>query len=278
MLKVNNIIEAHKQVKDFKEKFEIYELNSIEEVKSFLQKDEQEWLNYRKSEYNLKSQLEPLEIQFNSYLKTNNLLLAGETLEKAKTLLKGLGDIKLLKSWKASEERFIRLKISVEVEKSLSKVSELTDNYDFKTANSILDKALEKVISNKLNDLKQKIEAKKKYIIDAETKYNKLEKDIADLEILVKKNVSENDFQRAIDNINQIIKISRFIGKTKFLEEYSQYVEKIENKIHNIKKEDETKNIIKNLNFEGIEAVSKEEYLLASEKYEEIIKLLRKMQ
>ncbi len=282
LLEKDRVIEAHQQVRRFKEKFsKLYEIDSIGIIKEFLDKDEKTWNEYSKSEYNIKKQLEPLDIQFNSYLSTTNFLLASETLEKAKILLVKLKDANLLKMWEVNQSKFIKLKNSIElkqfVEESLKNVSELTDNYEFNDAKKILDSSLELVNKHRSVEYKQRLEAKKKSVIDAEAKYAQLEEELRELEELVKSNVSKNLFQNAINNLNQMIKISRFIGENRFLEKYTQYVEEIEKRINNIKRNEETKNIIKTVNVQGIEAIKREEFSNAIEKFEDIVNLLKKI-
>jgi len=282
LLKEDNFYEAHQRVSRFKEKFnKLYEIDSIEVIKEFLINDEKTWSEFSKTEYKIKKQLEPLDIQFTSYLSTNNLLLASETLEKAKLLLVKLKDANLLNTWEVNESKFIKLKNSIDlkktVEDTIKNVSELTDNYEFNDAKKIINSTLEYVNKHKAMEYKQRLEAKKKSIIDAEAKYAQLEKELKELEELVKLNVSKNLFQNAIENLNQMIKISRFIGETQFLEKYSMYVEEIENKINDIKRNEETKKTIKILKIQGIEAMKREEFSNAIENFKDIVNLLKKV-
>jgi len=73
-------------------------------------KENNKIIEIEKQQNTLKKQLEPLEIQFNSYISTNNITLAEETLEQAKTLLKKLKDTETLKMWETSEAIFLELK------------------------------------------------------------------------------------------------------------------------------------------------------------------------
>lgn len=282
LLKKENVNDAHQEVSRFKEKFsKLYEIDSIEGIKEFFDKDEKMWSEYSTTEYNIKKQLEPLDIQFKSYLSTNNVLLANETLEKAKILLVKLKDANLLRMWETNNSKFIKLKNSIElkqtVEESLKNVSELTSNYEFNDAKKILDSTLALVNKDRSLEYKQRIETKMKSIIDAEAKYAQLEKDLRELEDQVKLNVSKNLFQNAINNLNQMIKISRFIGETQFLDKYTKYVEEIENKINNIKRNETTKNTIKILNVQGNEAIKREEFSNAIQKFKDIVNMLKKI-
>ena len=89
LLKSEDIENAHILIENFKRKFEkVLELEEIPQIKEFLVKDDLLWKNYENKQFVLNQQLEPLEIQFNSYIKTNNLKLAQEILNKAEELLK----------------------------------------------------------------------------------------------------------------------------------------------------------------------------------------------
>ncbi len=211
---------AHDLVQTFKQYYEKkIDLNSFSNVNEFLSRDSKIWNEFITREQNLIRQLEPLEIQFNSYVSTNNLSLAGETLEKARVLLKKLSNSRILKMWETSESMYLELRkryvLNEIIEKDLNEVSRLTENYEFDKAKRILDSKIEYLEKEGFTEHNKEIEAKKIYILEAESKYLKLEDELKVLEDLIKDNITRNHFKQAIDNISQIIKISRFIGKTK---------------------------------------------------------------
>ena len=223
-----NIEEAHDLVQAFKQHYEKnIDLNSFSNVNEFLSRDSKIWNEFITREQNLIRQLEPLEIQFSSYVSTNNLSLAGETLEQAKALLKKLTNSNILKMWETSEKMYLELRkryvLNEIIEKDLKEVTKLTENYEFDKAKRILDSKIEFLEKEGLSEYNKDIEAKKIYILDAESKYLKLEDELKALEVLIKDNITHNHFKQAINNISQIIKISRFIGKTKNIERFDEY-------------------------------------------------------
>jgi len=242
-------------------------------------KEKDKFIEIENQQNTLKKQLEPLEIQFNSYISTNNITLAEETLEQAKTLLEKLKDAETLKMWETSKAMFLELKkridINKDVERSLAEVSRLIDNYEFDKAKQILNSKIEFLRKEDFLDSQQKLKIKMKSLIDAEDKYLKLENDLKDLESEIKQNVSQNQFEQAIDNIKKIIKISRFIGKNHYLEKYTEYIDIIENKIREVSKSEEFKTKINNLNIQGIEALKYDDYSGALEIFKEILNLLK---
>jgi len=242
-------------------------------------KENNKIIEIEKQQNTLKKQLEPLEIQFNSYISTNNITLAEETLEQAKTLLKKLKDTETLKMWETSEAIFLELKkkidINEDIEHSLAEVSRLIDNYEFDKAKQILNSKIEFLQKEDFLDHQQKLKIKMKSLIDAEDKYFKLEEDLKDLESKIKQNVSQNQFEQAINNIKKIVKISRFIGKNNYLKKYTEYIDIIENKIREVSKSEELKTKVNNLNIQGIEALKYDDYSGALEIFKEILNQLK---
>jgi hypothetical protein len=280
LIENNKIEEAHDIVQTFKQYHEKnIDLNSFNNVREFLSRDSKIWNEFSTKEKNIIKQLEPLEIQFNSYINTNNLSLAGETLEKAKTLLKKIVNIEILKMWETFEIMFLELRkihvLDESIEEDLREVSILTENYEFDKAKGILDIKIEYLEKEGLTEYNQKIEAKKKFVFDAENKYLKLENDLAALDVLIKDNIANNHFKQAISNINQIIKISRFIGKTKNVERFNEYINILEKKITLAALAEKIAIRVKELNLQAIWALKKEDYDNSLLIFKEIIELIK---
>jgi len=122
LLKQNEIKNAHELLQTFKKYYEKdMNLTSFKRVKDLFFEDEKLWNDFHTNQLNIIKQLEPLEIQFNSYINTNNLLLAGETLEKARNLLTALKDPKVLNMWETSEAMFLELKKKYNLDEDIEK-------------------------------------------------------------------------------------------------------------------------------------------------------------
>ena len=280
LIETENFEEAHDLVQTFKQYYEKkVDLNSLSKVKEFLSRDSKIWNEYITRELNTIRQLEPLEIQFKSYINTNNLSFAGETLEKAKTLLKKLTNNEILKMWETSEIMYLKLRkkyvLTEIIEKDLNEVSRLTENYEFDKAKRILDSNIDYLEKEGVTEYFKDIEAKKVYLLDAESKFLKLEEELKDLEALIKDNISQNHFKQAISNISQIIKISRFIGKTKNIERFDEYIELLENKIKLEAEIEKIANTVKDLNSQAIWAFKVEEYNNSLLIFKEIIEIIK---
>ncbi len=275
-----NIEEAHDLVQTFKQYHEKnIDLNSFSNVKEFLSRDSKIWNEFITREQNLIRQLKPLEIQFNSYVRTNNISLAGETLEKAKALLKKLSNSRILKMWETSETMYLELRkryvLKEIIEKDLNEVSRLAENYEFDKAKRILNSKIEYLEMEGFTEHNKEIEAKKIYILDAENKYLKLEDELKALEDLIKDNITRNHFKQAIDNISQIIKISRFIGKTKNIERFDEYINLLEKKIKLGAEVEKIANRVKKLNLLAIGALATEDYDNSLLVFKEIVEVIK---
>ena len=283
MGKFDEAIKIAEEIMDKAEEAKLYSI--VREEGEFIAdlykktKENNKLIEIEKQQNTLKKQLEPLEIQFNSYISTNNITLAEETLEQAKTLLKKVKDTETLKMWETSQAMFLELKkkidINKDIELSMAEVSRLIDNYEFNKAKQILNSKIEFLQKEDFLDYQQKLKIKMKSLIDAEDKYLKLEEDVKDLESDIKQNVSQNQFEQAINNIKKIIKISRFIGKNHYLEKYTEYIDIIENKIREVSKIEELKIKVTTLNVQGIEALKYDDYSGALEIFKEILSQLK---
>ena len=276
----DKIADAHDLLQTFEQHYrKDMSLTSFKRVKELFLEDEILWNEYHTRQLDLIRQVEPLEIQFNSYINTNNLVLAEETLHQAKKLLGSLKDKKIRKSWENIEAKFTELKKNYDldnnIENNLRMVSTFTETYEFDKAKDLLKSNIDLLKKMGLPDHVQKLESKLKYVIDAESKYLKLEGDIKELESVINQNVSQNQFKEAINNINQIIKISRFIGKTSSLENYTKYIDILEEKIKINAKIEDASYVIKRLNAEGFEALKNEDYVVSLEIYKRIVDLIK---
>jgi len=275
LISENEIFEAHKAVQRFIQKFEnLYDFNSLPEITEFIKKEVSLWNNYTNEQNTLKKKLEPLEIQLNSYLATNNTNLAIEALNKAKSLLRNISDQNITKRWETLESMVLELKKQIDsikdVDKSIERISNLTDSYQFEDAMNLLDSTIDYAKQKGLGDYERKLSTKKKSILDAEEKYNKLINDIKELEEEVKNNLSDYLFEKAQDNCEQIIKISRFIGRKDYLEMYSQLDKDIKQKLREFNRLEKLKRNVKDLNSQGLAFLKEGNFNEALTKFKQI--------
>lgn len=271
----NKIYEAHEAVQKFIQKFDsLYDLNSIPEINEIIKKEQNLWKNYNNEQNNLKKKLDPLEIQLNSYLATNNIILASETVKKAKILLKDLNDTNITKKWETLESMVSELKkqsdVVKTVEDTIEKISNLTDNYQFEDAKKLLERIINFVKEKDLTYYERNLSSKKKTILDAEEKYNKLLNDVKSLEEEVKHNLSNYLFEKAQENCEQIIKISRFIGKNDYVKMYTELNDEIKQKLREFNLLEKLKRNVKDLNSQGLAFLSEGDLNEALTKFKKI--------
>jgi hypothetical protein len=125
-----------------------------------------------------------------------------------------------------------------------------------------------------LKSYNKQFEIKKKTIIDAENKYNKLITEINALEKTIKDNFTSGLFQEALLNCDQIVKISRFIGKNKYVDMYSQLGDEIKAKLREYQQFKTLRNSVVALNEDGLGALDDDNFEHVLENYKKIKKLL----
>jgi hypothetical protein len=266
-LEIGEFENSHVLIENFKRKFEkVIELGEIHQIKEFLDRDGLLWQNYEKKQSILKKQLDPLEIQFNSYVKTNNLKLAQDTLNKAEELLKQVDSSAsvLRKTWQSYKEqlneRIYEKDIEKKVSTSLDKISLFTDSYQFQEGRELihdLDDIIDKIRSPQYI---KEFEIKKKSLIDAEEKYNKLFNDMENLELSIRNSISNGLFSKAMNECEQIIKVSRFIGQQRYVDMYSELLNQIKLKVQKFRQLKEVEAIINSLAEEAIKALNNENF------------------
>lgn len=269
------IEEAHEVVEKFKQKYDkLIELSPNLSIKELFEKEQKIWDRYSTEQNKNIRQLEPLEIQLESYLSTNNVILARETLQKAKPLLKNLKNTALLERWGTMEAIFTELKTSYDfredIENSMEEITKLTDEYKFDEAKKLLISINQIIEEKSFADYKKEMQIKERSILDAEQKYNKLLKDIESLENLIEENIKNFLFNDAINNCKQVIKISRFIGKLNYVDKYSKYIADIEAKIQAYDKFENLRGNLISMNKEALSALDKGDFSLALNKFKEI--------
>ena len=281
LLKSEDIENAHILIENFKRKFEkVLELEEIPQIKEFLVKDDLLWKNYENKQFVLNQQLEPLEIQFNSYIKTNNLKLAQEILNKAEELLKQVDSSASIirETWQSYKKQLNELIYEKDIEKkvssSLDKISLFTDSYQFQEGRVLiedLDEIIDKIRSPQYI---KEYEIKKKSLIDAEEKYNKLFNDMENLESSVRNSISNGLFGKAMNECEQIIKISRFIGQQRYVEMYSELLSQIKKKVKEFKQLKEVETVINTLAEQAILALKVENFNKSLVFFKEMRKVL----
>jgi len=281
LIKNENLENAHILLENFKRKFEkVIELGEIPQIKVLLDRDEELWKDHENKQITLYKQLEPLEIQFNSYIKTNNLKLAQDTLNKAEELLKQVNNSAraIKETWQSYKEQvnesIYKKDIEKKVSSSLDKISLFTDSYQFQEGRKLIEDLNELINKIRSPQYLKEFKLKRKSLVDAEEKYNKLFNDMEKLEIDIRNSISNGLFSKAMNECEQIIKISRFIGQQKYVDMYSEVLNQIKEKVRNFRHLKEVENIINSLAEEAIIALNNENFNKSLVFFKEMRKLL----
>jgi len=280
LIKNNDIVSAHKRVEAFRLKYEKnFDFKDNAEIFELLSDENKHWKHYLEIQGEIIRKLESLEIQLESYLTTDNILLAEEALKNAEELRKNLDDADLITRWETLEAMYLELRkrhnINEEIETGMEEVSALTDDYQYKEALNLIDSMIMRAEKEDLAEIKQNLENKKRATIDAEKKYKSLLEEISELDLIVKQNLSLNQFNEAISNLEQIIKISRFIGKDEYVQNCTLLIGEIETKIKLLNRYDGVKEQVQELNDEGLLALTQKKFSKALEIFKTIHKILR---
>jgi len=278
--KKNKFRDAHNLIYQFKQKYdEYYDVGLIRPISQFLQEERKRWDCFVAEESNLKL-LEPLEIQFNSYIHTNNIPLARDTLEKAKVLLQHISLDYIIEKWSYFEAEYLERKkdfqLKGDFDTKMSVIAELTEEYKFQEAHSLLSTLIKMADEKHFIEYKDKFAAKKRNIEDAERKYKKLLNDIADLEITLKIDIENEQYESAKEICDQIIKIARFIDQKDLLIKYEKEKETLSDNILEYNRFLALKEKVIKLSEIAISEVNEEHFSEALDKYKAILFRLQK--
>ena len=270
---------AHELIVDFQNRYQkSIDLTTISQINKLLEKDKKLWDIFIKEQDLLKKRLEPLEIQFSSYIKTNNLNLAQDSLKKAEEILESIKSRTIKEKWNSFKQKLNALKNKKDFEEkvsfSLNKISSYTDSYQFKEGREQIDELTELMNNIKSSEYLKEFELKKRALIDAEEKYNKLFSDIEKLEENIRDNISNGFFSDAMNNCEQIIKISRFIGQDKYVEMYSHLLGEIKDRIRRFRRLEDVKNVIGSIAEQALTELKNEDFTKSLTYFKEMKRLL----
>ncbi|HEY0087993.1 MAG TPA: hypothetical protein VGB37_04075, partial [Candidatus Lokiarchaeia archaeon] len=246
----NKIFEAHNRVVQFKINYEkSLNLSSFPNIKELFLKDEELWNDFVKNQDKLNEKLKSLEKQFNKHLENNDFNKLNETLNKAKEIVSISIDEEIKKSWEKYEIKFNKTKRQCElvetIKKSINESSKLKEKFLFEESIHQIEKTMELIKSEDMEDYLKKLENKRQEIIAAETKYNKLYLMLADYKGKLRENQAKNFLNAAVKNCERILHISQLIGMSEIEMEYAQILNGIKKEIE--KRESKSKEEINEL-------------------------------
>ncbi|MFX0187815.1 MAG: hypothetical protein ACFE8A_08770 [Candidatus Hodarchaeota archaeon] len=233
----NKIVDAHKIVTDFKQKFEnIFNLPSIATtIRDFISKEEDLWNNFIAEQEKIKQELKDLNNQFKRVSKKTDLTNMNQIITNAKKLLTNIFDEKIEATWQSNEDEYLSYKrkkeLSEEIEKAIEESKKLKEKFLFQEAILAIDKVIKLIINEDMPEYKELLTETRQDLIAAETKYNKLYLNLAEYKEKLRRNQENNFLNAALSNCERIIHISQLIGMGEVKKEYQQVLEQIEKEI-----------------------------------------------
>jgi len=236
LLKKDDIITAHKEVNDFKQKYSKFtNLSSLPSVQELFIKERELWINFMEEQEKIKQELSNFNNKFLKSLKSNDFTDANKILEIVKTQLKDLLNEDIKNKWESHRQKYLKQKENYElcekVDKAIEESLSLKDGFIFEEALLKIDSTGELIKDKELIQCKSRLIETRQDIVAAEIKYNKLYLELAKFKEQFRYN-RENNFLFALSRIcEKIIHISQLIGMEKVEDEYKNSLKEIKNEI-----------------------------------------------
>lgn len=236
LLKKDDIITAHKEVNDFKQKYSKFtNLSSLPSVQGLFIKERELWINFMEEQEKIKQELSNFNNKFLKALKSNDFIDAIKILEIAKPQLKDLLDEDIKNKWESHRQKYLKQKENYElcekVDKAIEESLSLKDGFIFEEALLKIDSTGELIKDKELIQCKSRLIETRQDIVAAEIKYNKLYLELAKFKEQFRYN-RENNFLFALSRIcEKIINISQLIGMEKVEDEHKNSLKEIKNEI-----------------------------------------------
>ncbi|MFX1338756.1 MAG: hypothetical protein ACFFDK_09115 [Promethearchaeota archaeon] len=236
LLKNNDIVTAHKEVNNFKQKYsKITNLSSIPSVQELFLKDRELWINFMEEQENIKQELSNFSNKFLKTLKEKDFIGANKILEEVTPYTSRLLDEEIKKSWESHRQEYVKQKENYElcekVEKAINESLSLKESFIFEEALLKIDSMGEFIKDKQLIQCKNRLMETRQEIVAAEIKYNKFYLELAKFKDEFRYN-REHNFLFALSRVcEKIIHISQLIGMDEVEQEYKSSLQKIKNEI-----------------------------------------------
>jgi len=226
---------------------------------------------------NTRKKLEELDTEFYNAMMNKDMDNAGEIIEQAKGLITELLEESIKKKWKENEKEYLNQKnyadLIEKIEKGIEKVNRLKDEYKFNEAISKVDELIDLIKYEDLPEYIEKLNKIRKELVDAESEYNKLSKELERHIKEFKKNREKKLLKEAIKNCEDIINIAEKIGKDDIAEEYRQILEELRNELEKTSGLlVDIKHMIEDLSKEGLKLLYDGKVVSSFNKYHEVVK------
>jgi len=218
----------------------------------------------------LKSELNQIEHSFNAGFITEDFTKTQETIEKAKNLLSRLDDNDLRNKWLDLEKKHLEAKKRKELidiaQKVIEESIELKEKYLFDDLKPKLTTIITQLKENGIKDYIQELEYIQTDVLNAEKVYLNVVKTIETLVQEIKTLQKNKQYENAISQCENLLKLAKSIKETDLIEEYSKILTNLQKDLSF----EELKESVKQLNDEGLVLLKKGEILSSLEKFKMI--------
>ena len=228
----NKIIEAHEFIEELQEKYTgIIEGLPAPKVKSLLSKHDEVWHTFLEEQDSIERELVSLENTIKISLPHGDIAKATASITRARELLDKSVNDELKQKWEQIKLEYLKEKgiydISSHAEVALIESDKDLHNLAFDDGISKLDGALEKVGTEELPELTQKLTTKREFLV---AKKGEHEKRIILLDVL-EKHLEENQqakkYDVAVKNCKKLIEIAPQLKRDDLVEKYNPLLEKL---------------------------------------------------
>ncbi len=232
----NKIIEAHEFIEELQEKYTgIIEGLPAPKVKSLLSKHDEVWHTFLEEQDSIERELVSLENTIKISLPHGDIAKATASITRARELLDKSVNDELKQKWEQIKLEYLKEKgiydISSHAEVALIESDKDLHNLAFDDGISKLDGALEKVGTEELPELTQKLTTKREFLV---AKKGEHEKRIILLDVL-EKHLEENQqakkYDVAVKNCKKLIEIAPQLKRDDLVEKYNPLLEKLQQKL-----------------------------------------------
>ena len=225
LLKANNIVDAHAKIKEFRKKYEeSYDLKTIPIAIQLFTKDQKMWEYLKKEQADIKQKLETLEPEILSAIEGDDILKITESYDTAKDLLNQSIDEEIRFKWKPIE---IKCSAKLVLEECIA----LEKESNYEEAISKIEEVLVLVKQLELSEYETLLETRLKEIKDAGENYNKVSKEIKELEEKIKDSQDKKYHQAVISYCKKLLELAKSIQKNDAVEEYSKILEQVKKEL-----------------------------------------------
>ncbi|MFX1420156.1 MAG: hypothetical protein ACFE9N_14665 [Promethearchaeota archaeon] len=247
LIRSERILDAHKLIDKFVKNYEaIYDLTLIPSAKELIIKEKRKWYSEQEK---IKNDLLRIEKELKPLIDNLDLPKATEVYEKGLGLLSNLIDDEIKNRWvkfkQNIEEAYKRLDFIEKFDNFSEKINTLKENHQYMEIKSRSKELLKETEKIDVPEYRSKLELLTSEIESAEQLFKKMNKEIVELEISIKKNRKNALLNEVLADCEKIIDLAITLKKSDLIENYTQILESTKKEIKERKEFEEKQAKIK---------------------------------